>query len=428
MLLNTLPVELVTEILLNLPIRALIAIVQANRHLYNIAHAEKSIVQHRFDYKQAFSLELVITDSNSQESALICECGFPRCKTINLKIFRAENEYKAKESDDEYEVPNTNEPPGLTLKVWKACECRKTKQKMRIDAYDLLKSSTFLTTMDEYIRTGIDHVSYDFVNDVGERDKVATYHEVLKTAKKVDITGYTLGIYDEDLVAFFSKIKRLYLCGADKLTSKQKMIFDIFPVEIIEKCLVQLPIIDLISAIKINRRLYNIAHAEKCLFRHRLVKQHFDLSLMAEGVKNARRNRNDDDDFEICDCQTDSIEIAGYPLAAVADDGDLMRTFTRIARVYIPDKSKITLSGIAKFIKNIYDNKQGKARNIRLNVETKGIHAKELMVLIPTEAYEVLEDDVSPETAVKMTNKFDEKWKIAIKETYDWNILIQNSK
>lgn len=81
------------------------------------------------------------------------------------------------------------------------------------------------------------------------------------------------------------------------------MIFDIFPVELIEECLAQLPIIDLISAIKINRRLYNIAHAEKCSFRHRLVKQHFDLSLVAKGVKNARRNQNDDDDLEICDCQ-----------------------------------------------------------------------------------------------------------------------------
>ncbi|PAV56635.1 hypothetical protein WR25_08069 isoform G [Diploscapter pachys] len=445
MLLNTLPVELVTEILLNLPIRELIATVQVNRHLYNIAHAERGIVQRRFDYEQAFSLELVVTDSSSQKSALTCECGFPMCKTINLKIFRAENEYKAKESDDEYEAPNTDEPPGLTLKVWKACECRKTKQKMRIDAYDLLKSSTFLTTMDEYIRTGykkvrvthlpleemlqifipffsellnyyiirkfkldisfgleiwqklvplfdknssvfhnppsvrlysipnfnaddlfscklfdrgIDHVSYDFVNDVDDRDKVATYHEVLKTANKVNITGYTLGIYDEDLVTFFSKIKKLYLCGADKLTSlgiaqfvkmlynerqapNRRLIIDgdaaSFDLKEImslmpnnsfeynsdereatmtntfgEKFTIrhlgdapfnQLSIIDLISAIKINRRLYNIAHAEKCLFRHRLVKQHFDLSLMAEGVKNARRNRNDDDDFEICDCQ-----------------------------------------------------------------------------------------------------------------------------
>ena len=74
-MLNTLPVELVTEILLSLPIRELIATVQANRHLYNIAHAERSTVQHRFDYKQAFSLELVVTDSNSQKSNLLCECG-----------------------------------------------------------------------------------------------------------------------------------------------------------------------------------------------------------------------------------------------------------------------------------------------------------------------------------------------------------------
>ena len=50
------------------------------------------------------------------------------------------------------------------------------------------------------------------------------------------------------------------------------------------------------------------------------------------------------------------------------------------------------------------------------------------MVLIPTEAYEALEDEVPPKTAVKMTNKFGEKWEIAIKETYDWSVLIQNSK
>ena len=59
-----------------------------------------------------------------------------------------------------------------------------------------------------------------------------------------------------------------------------------FPTEILELVLLELPILDLITTVKSNRRLYEIVHSRKSPVRHRLVKRILALELQIKNGTN----------------------------------------------------------------------------------------------------------------------------------------------
>ena len=79
-----------------------------------------------------------------------------------------------------------------------------------------------------------------------------------------------------------------------------------YPVEIIEEILLNLGIHDLISTIKMNRRLYSIAHSEKTPLRHRLENDLFGIEpSIFKYVENGEA-------FQRCECNVSLCKLCQF--------------------------------------------------------------------------------------------------------------------
>ncbi|PAV77868.1 hypothetical protein WR25_23807 [Diploscapter pachys] len=313
-----------------------------------------------------------------------------------------------------------------------------------------------------FFARGLDKICFHRINVNNDQNDKSMYHEIMKTVKYVFISQPKIPLDDDKILSLFENTPLLDLRVADKITpngvarfvksiyenhqahkrnirimtteklefmdflslipensyetnndsefksvvitnkfEKIAMICN-FPIEIVEEILQYIGIHDLISTIKVNRRLYSIAHSAKSPLRHRLVKKAFDLKLkiwVTPGIAN-----------ELCEFFfAEVVQIHGERLSANGED--ILRLFNKATFLELRILSQMDTDGIIQIIQNFYENHQGKRRHVFIDIERRLDYS-----YIFARAPGIIDGQQSIPNSCVMKNKFDEMWEISVKQ------------